>query len=273
MGDSMNDKKRKKIIDGSSDGHNGKTAVEKPHFYEKISWVKIVFLAACFAILFGVIYIAANYNSRPSIDKADVVQACIIGDEYYELILDDELLKERGLSRKITTDMIGDYIGSCRLESDRRMGKAYDYLGYKGDSVLILELESQYFYLFYCNPMNSDVTLSMAELMSRYGLTEDNITNITVDGKAFAADEGGINIADELLKSTALSGQEFEDAVFKGKTEEEQQAMRDGMKSAKIVVHGNSADTLVIDCYPSIGYAFSANTCFELTPELKNLFD
>ena len=35
----------------------------------------------------------------------------------------------------------------------------------------------------------------------------------------------------------------------------------------------NSADTLVIDYYPSIGYAYKANTYYKFTPELKNLLD
>jgi len=86
-------------------------------------------------------------------------------------------------------------------------------------------------------------------------------------------DGNGISIADELLKSTALSGQEFENVLFKGKTEEEQQVIRNNMKSVEIVVYGESADTLVIDYYPSIGYAYSANTYYEITSELKNLLD
>lgn len=268
----MNAEKLMRAIGGISDRHIEEFAVVKAVSSTKNKWLKIVSIAACFAIIVGIANIALNFIDSPTIDEAPEVQACIVGDEYYELIEDRKHIESRGLSQEIKANMLGNYIGSCRLESDGRVGKAYDYLGYGGDSVLILELENQYFYLFFCNPMNIDVAISMPELMSKYGLRE-NITNITVEGKAFATDGNGIDIADELLKATALSGQEFDDAVFKGKTEEEQQAIRNNMKSVEIVVYGESADTLVIDYYPSIGYAYSANTYYEITSELKSLLE
>ena len=268
----MNAEGLMRAIGGISDRHIEEFAVVKPVSSTKSTWLKIVSIAACFAIIVGIANIALNFIDRPTIDEAPEVQACIVGDEYYELIKDEKYIESRGLPQEITANMLGDYIGSCRLESDGRVGKAYDYLGYSGDSVLILGLENKYFYLFFCNPMNVDEEISMSELMSRYGLIE-NITNITVDGKAYATDGNGISIADELLKSTALSGQEFEEALFKGKSEEEQQVIRNNMKSVEIVVYGESADTLVIDFYPSIGYAYSASTYYEITTELKKLFD
>lgn len=266
----MNAEGLMRAIGGISDRHIEDFAVVKPVSSTKITWLKIVSIAACFAIIVGIANIALNFIDRPTIDEAPEVQACIVGDEYYELIKDEKYIESRGLPQEITANMLGDYIGSCRLESDGRVGKAYDYLGYSGDSVLILELENQYFYLFFCNPMNIDVVISMPDLLDRYGL-KDNITSISIDGKLLAVNLE--SILDELTKANALTGNEFDDAVFKGKTEEEQQTIRKNMKPVEIVISGNSADVLVIDYYPSLGYAYCANTYYEITSEFKNLLE
>lgn len=266
----MNAEGLMRAIGGISDRHIEEFAVVKPVSSIKITWLKIVSIAACFAIIVGIANIALNFIDRPTIDEAPEVQACIVGDEYYELIKDEKYIESRGLPQEITANMLGDYIGSCRLESDGRVGKAYDYLGYSGDSVLILELENQYFYLFFCNPMNIDVVISMPDLLDRYGL-KDNITGISIDGKFLAVNLE--SILDELTKANALTGNEFDDAVFKGKTEEEQQTIRKNMKPVEIVISGNSADVLVIDYYPSLGYAYCANTYYEITSEFKNLLE
>ena len=266
----MNAEGLMRAIGGISDRHIEEFAVVKPVSSTKITWLKIVSIAACFAIIVGIANIALNFIDRPTIDEAPEVQACIVGDEYYELIKDEKYIETRGLPQEITANMLGDYIGSCRLESDGRVGKAYDYLGYSGDSVLILELENQYFYLFFCNPMNIDVVISMPDLLDRYGL-KDNITSISIDGKLLVVNLE--SILDELTKANALTGNEFDDAVFKGKTEEEQQTIRKNMKPVEIVISGNSADVLVIDYYPSLGYAYCANTYYEITSEFKNLLE
>lgn len=266
----MNAEGLMRAIGGISDRHIEEFAVVKPVSSTKITWLKIVSIAACFAIIVGIANIALNFIDRPTIDEAPEVQACIVGDEYYELIKDEKYIESRGLPQEITANMLGDYIGSCRLESDGRVGKAYDYLGYSGDSVLILELENQYFYLFFCNPMNIDVVISMPDLLDRYGL-KDNITSISIDGKLLAVNLE--SILDELTKANALTGNEFDDAVFKGKTEEEQLTIRKNMKPVEIVISGNSADVLVIDYYPSLGYAYCANTYYEITSEFKNLLE
>ncbi|NLL35033.1 MAG: hypothetical protein GX257_06985 [Clostridiales bacterium] len=266
----MNAKGLMRAIGGISDRHIEEFAVVKPVSSTKSTWLKIVSIAACFAIIVGIANIALNFIDRPTIDEAPEVQACIVGDEYYELIKDEKYIESRGLPQEITANMLGDYIGSCRLESDGRVGKAYDYLGYSGDSVLILELENQYFYLFFCNPMNIDVVISMPDLLDRYGL-KDNITSISIDGKLLVVNLE--SILDELTKANALTGNEFDDAVFKGKTEEEQQTIRKNMKPVEIVISGNSADVLVIDYYPSLGYAYCANTYYEITSEFKNLLE
>lgn len=266
----MNAEGLMRAIGGISDRHIEEFAVVKPVSSTKSTWLKIVSIAACFAIIVGIANIALNFIDRPTIDEAPEVQACIVGDEYYELIKDEKYIETRGLPQEITANMLGDYIGSCRLESDGRVGKAYDYLGYSGDSVLILELENQYFYLFFCNPMNIDVVISMPDLLDRYGL-KDNITSISIDGKLLVVNLE--SILDELTKANALTGNEFDDAVFKGKTEEEQQTIRKNMKPVEIVISGNSADVLVIDYYPSLGYAYCANTYYEITSEFKNLLE
>ena len=266
----MNAEGLMRAIGGISDRHIEEFAVVKPVSSTKITWLKIVSIAACFAIIVGIANIALNFIDRPTIDEAPEVQACIVCDEYYELIKDEKYIESRGLPQEITANMLGDYIGSCRLESDGRVGKAYDYLGYSGDSVLILELENQYFYLFFCNPMNIDVVISMPDLLDRYGL-KDNITSISIDGKLLAVNLE--SILDELTKANTLTGNEFDDAVFKGKTEEEQQTIRKNMKPVEIVISGNSADVLVIDYYPSLGYAYCANTYYEITSEFKNLLE
>lgn len=266
----MNTEGLMRAIGGISDRHIEEFAVVKPVSSTKSTWLKIVSIAACFAIIVGIANIALNFIDRPIIDEAPEVQACIVGDEYYELIKDEKYIESRGLPQEITANMLGDYIGSCRLESDGRVGKAYDYLGYSGDSVLILELENQYFYLFFCNPMNIDVVISMPDLLDRYGL-KDNITSISIDGKLLVVNLE--SILDELTKANALTGNEFDDAVFKGKTEEEQQTIRKNMKPVEIVISGNSADVLVIDYYPSLGYAYCANTYYEITSEFKNLLE
>ncbi len=266
----MNAEGLMRAIGGISDRHIEEFAVVKPVSSTKSTWLKIVSIAACFAIIVGIANIALNFIDRPTIDEAPEVQACIVGDEYYELIKDEKYIESRGLPQEITANMLGDYIGSCRLESDGRVGKAYDYLGYSGDSVLILELENQYFYLFFCNPMNIDVVISMPDLLDRYGL-KDNITSISIDGKLLVVNLE--SILDELTKANALTGNEFDDAVFKGKTEEEQQTIRKNLKPVEIVISGNSADVLVIDYYPSLGYAYCANTYYEITSEFKNLLE
>lgn len=265
----MNAEKLMSAIGGISDRHIEEFAVVKPVSSIKSTLLKVASIAACFVIAFCVVSIALNlFDSPISNDKTPEVQACIIGDDYYELIRDKKTIEARGLPLEITADMIGDYIGLCRLESDGRVGKAYDYLGYEGDSVLILQMESQYFYLFFCNPMNNNAAISMPDLLGRYGL-KDNITSVSIDGKVLTVNYD--RFMDELAKVNALTSNEFDDAVFKGKTEEKQQAIRNEMKSVGIVIRGKNADVLVMYYYPSISYAYCANTYYEITPELKGL--
>ena len=218
----MNSEGLMRAIGGISDRHIEEFAVVKPVSSTKSTWLKIVSIAACFAIIVGIANIALNFIDRPTIDEAPEVQACIVGDEYYELIKDEKYIESRGLPQEITANMLGDYIGSCRLESDGRVGKAYDYLGYSGDSVLILELENQYFYLFFCNPMNIDVVISMPDLLDRYGL-KDNITSISIDGKLLVVNLE--SILEELPTANALTSNAIADAEFNQKTEEEQQTI------------------------------------------------
>ena len=118
--------------------------------------------------------------------------------------------------------------------------------------------------------MNIDVAISMPELLDRYGIG-NNITSLSVDGKTLSTDLD--HIVDELLKANSLTSSEFDDEVFKGKTEEEQQTITNNMTPVEIVIRGDSADTLVINFYPSIGYAYSANTYYEFTSGLLNLFE
>ena len=124
--------------------------------------------------------------------------------------------------------------------------------------------------LFFCNPMNIDVAISMPELLDRYGIG-NNITSLSVDGKTLSTDLD--HIVDELLKANSLTSSECDDEVFIGKTEEEQQTITNNMTPVEIVIRGDSADTLVINFYPSIGYAYSANTYYEFTSGLLNLFE
>jgi hypothetical protein len=264
----MKAEKLMNAIGNISDRHIEEFAEVKPVHSSKTLWLGAVSIAACLAIIFG---ITANSIGRPTTDDAPNVQACIVGDDYYELIYDEEKLEAKGLTLNITEDMVGNYIGTCTLESDGRIGKAYDYLGYNGSSVLILKLESNYYYLFFCNLTNNSVAMPMSELLEMYGL-KDNISDITVDGDDIINKGCDIGtVTNELSNAAALSGVEFEPAVFNGKTEEEQQLMIGSLTSVEIAISGDSADTLVLNYYPSLGYAYSANCYYKFTPELINI--
>ena len=268
----MNAIKLMNAIGSISDRYVEEAAMVKPIFFKKVLWLKIVSIAACFTVMIGTASVILKNFESPTIDTTPEIQACVVEDDYYELIDDKETLKARGLPQEITSDSIGDYYGICVFESDGRVGKAYDYLGYEGDSILILEIESKYYYLFFCNPIDNKTVMPMSELQDRYGL-KDNITSISVNGQIIASGTECKSIAEELLKADALSSDEFNNSIFNGKTEKEQQNIINKMKSVKIVIHGDNADTLVLDYYPSLGYAYNSNTYYKFTTELINLLN
>lgn len=264
----MNAEMLMNAIGGISDRHIEKYAVIKTVGLAKSTLKKLTIVAACFLLVIGISNLVKSSVQHSDIDTVPDIDVCIVGDNYYEIVSDKNIISSRKLPSTITNDMIGDYIGECMLEESGKAAKTYEYLGLKGDSILIVELESRYYYLFFCNPCDSDTAMSMQKLLCKYGLT-DNITSISINGKTLSPTSA---IAKALSEATAVTGNDFNDLVFGGKNEEEQQAI--DKKLAKehvtIVVRGNMSDTLVIDYYPSIGYGFSANTYYKFSNELIN---
>lgn len=265
----MNAEKMMRAIGSISDRHIVEFAVIKPVYSSKNKCLKIISIAACFAIVIGACNILLRFINLPTDDKVPVIQACVINNEYYELITDEKLIESRGLPKEITEDMLGDYVGICRFEGNSRIGKAYDYLGYEGNSVLILELDSRYYYLFFCNLMDNDIAISMSNLMEKYGVL-NNVTSITINGESAVSDID--DIVKKLIEMKALTGNEFENNVFNGKTAEEKREITDKMMYRKeIVISGTSADTLILVYYPVLGYAYDSNTYYEVTSEIREL--
>lgn len=250
-------------IGGISDRHVEKYAVIRTVGLVKSTLKKLAISAACLLLIIGVSNLIKSRVQHSDIDTVPSIDVCIVGDDYYEIVSDKNVISSRKLPSAITSDMIGTYIGECLLEKSGKTAKTYEYLGLKGDSILIVELESQYYYLFFCNPCDSDKAMPMQKLLCKYGLS-DNITSISINGKTLSPTSA---IAKELSEATAVTGADFNDSVFFGKSEEEQQALDKNLAKEHviIVVRGNMSDTLAIDYYPSIGYGFSANTYYKFS--------
>ncbi len=275
----MTAEKLMKSIGYISDRYIEQFAVIKPTHSIKNMWLKLVSVAACIAVVFGVANIALKYVSDDGADLPRHITG-IIGDEVYTLLENKKTIKQKGLPQEITEDMIGDLYGKCELSGEFGVldVEAYDYLGYEGTSILIVEFESKYCYLFFSNQIDIDTVIPMSEWLSKYGL-QDNITEIVAVKKNFISSKRNLSkevksITNELLKVEALTGGEFDNEIFRGKTNEEQQSIRDKMNKTmiEIVISGNSSDTLIIYYFSSIGYARCGLSYYKMTPKLNEIF-
>lgn len=266
----MNAERLMDAIGGISDRYIEEFAVIKTISLAKSTLKKLTLIAACVLLAIGICSLIRINFLRTDVDKVPDIVACIVEDDYYEIVSDEKVISSRGLPQTITSDMMGAYIGECIIEENGKAAKAYEYLGFKGDSILIVELESRHYYLFFCNRYENNTPISMQELLNKYGLT-DNIATISVNGKATSLTTA--SLTKELSEAVAVTGNEFNEIIFSGKSEEEQQVISEKLAQERIeiIIRGNLSDTLVIDYYPSIGYGFSANTYYKFTPELIKL--
>jgi len=259
-----------RAIGGISDKYVEEFAVVKPVPSVKTGWLKVASWVACLILIGGIVGATIIINRPKEDSKVPNLYICAIEGETYELVEDEEILESWGLPCEITDEMIGEYIGTYSISYSDRSGKVYDYLGFKGDSVLIYEENSHYNYLLYCNPEDRFSKPSAKFFLDKYGLT-DNVTGISVDGDVLLEEKD--TFIDELLKTTAMNSDEYDRDVFGGYSEEEQVAIRENNKTVEIIIFGEGADKLKLKYEITNGYFEIRTKYYKVTEELKKLLE
>ncbi len=247
--------------------------------------------AACLAVILLLIVLPFSglYSGRGGADKSapapDVIE---FNGAYYEVadMMNTEVLDTYDLPRQITPDMIGRSLGPVQSSTGSRT--LYEYLPYAGAAavtgtlsqkraqraVYIMEQDGVYSFALFCNflQFESNAHTEASEMFAVYGIdSAEDIARIEIGGQCFRDAETISQIFRVLCQSAALGNDDFQNAVFRGLSPAEEQALHTGLADSAIEISIATAEGLVIRhiCYyPTIRYVYWALNYYKLNDPL-----
>jgi hypothetical protein len=246
--------------------------------------------AACLAaiVVFAVLPFSGLTSGRGGADKSapapDVIE---FNGAYYEVVdmRNTEALDAYDLPHKITPDMIGRSLGSAQSSTQRPL---YEYLPYAGAAavtgtlsqeraqraVYVAEQDGAYAFVLFCNflPLDSNTHTEAREMFAVYGIdSAEDISCVDIGTQCIRDTETISQIFHTLCQSAALGNDDFQNAVFRGLSPAEEQALHTGLADSAIEIHITTAEGLVIrhiSYYPSIQYVYWALNYYRLNAPL-----
>jgi len=256
-------------------------------------WVKWGAMAACLFLVVGLAIPVLNPKGGPGQeDPLRPLNVIEYNGAYYESVdmTDKNTLDTYNLPYEITADMIGISLGAgLDTNGEHTEQTLYQYVPYADIVTITTELEQEraqravyivedggaYSFALFCNfiGFDSNTHTEASEMFVVYGVDEvEDIASITIDGKE-VTDSNKINaLFDNLYNSYAMGNDAYQKAVFKGMSEEEQQALSIELADSMIEMKITTAEGVVINnlCYyPTINYVSWALNYYKLSTSIE----
>lgn len=255
---------------------------------KKPAWLKWGAAAACLCFVAGLVIPALDHKGRTGerdpLRPLHVIEyngACYEGVD----MTDTKLLDAFHLPHEITSDMIGASLGSGLGPAGEKTEQTfYQYTPYAGivaaageakqeraqRAVYIVEDGGAYSFALFCSFIGFDANdhTEASEMFVVYGVDEaEDIASITI-GKDKITDADQIRaLFDNLNSSCAMGNDDYQNAVFKGMSEEKQQALDAELADSRIEMNIETAEGIAINnlCYyPTIDYVYWALNYYKL---------
>lgn len=209
------------------------------------AWRKWVRLAACLCLIAGLAVSALRLKDLTQDSKVPSLDVIEYGGAYYEVIdtTRRKVLENYNLPHEITAEMVGPALGTGLgpgPDGERAERVLYQYAPY-GDitasaggeerpqgAVYVVKKEGGYAFALFCNFVGParEAHQAAAEMFAVYGVDQAaDIQSVTI-GRETVTDPVKIGeIFDALLAAPAAGNDGFQEAVFNGLSEAEQQAL------------------------------------------------
>ena len=256
-------------------------------------WLKWGAIAACLCLMVSIAIPVLHHKGGPGQDDPlrplNVIE---YNGAYYECIdmSDTKTLDKYNLPYEITADMIGNSLGAgLDSKGEQTEQTFYQYSPYAGvvtittelkqeraqRAVYIVEEEGVYSFALFCNfiSFDSNTHTEASEMFVVYGIDESaDIANITI-GNDKITDSGKIKeLFDALYHSYAMGNDDFQNTVFKGMSEEEQQALSIELADSMVEIRIETTEGLVINnirYQPTIQFVSWALNYYRIDCELQ----
>lgn len=180
------------------------------------------------------------------------MQYVLFNNYRYEIITGEYNFSKHHLPKEIGK-VKGKLIGQGYVESTGQTVKVYTYPQYTGNSILIIELNGEYYYIAFWGLSNNNQVLTMPELFELYGV--EKATEIQYNDKQFIGNNM-TTLIKELEQSTIFS-EEIPDI--------------EDMQCIEILITGINMDPLSLYYYPSIRYLSYGNFLYKVTSTATSL--
>lgn len=250
-------------------------------------------MAACLCLVAGIANPVLNPKGGPGQDDPlrplNVIE---YNGAYYESIdmSDKKILDTYNLLHEITADMVGIFLGAG-LDHDGKQTRQvfYQYAPYADivtittelgqkraqRAVYIVEDGGVYSFALCCNfiGFDSNTHTEASEMFVVYGVDEaEDIASITI-GKDKITDADQIKtLFDNLNNSYAMGNDDYQNVVFKGMSEEEQQSLSIDLADSMIEIQIETAEGVAINnlrYYPTINYMSWALNYYKLNTPIE----
>lgn len=258
----------------------------------RFSRLKFGAIAACIAVILSV-GIPCFFGFYGLKDDQSLKPLKIIEYDgaYYEIVdmSNTEILDIYDLPHEITADMIGSIAGigfdSNEEQTERIM---YQYLPYADivtnttepdqecvqRAVYVVE-DGGYSFALFCNFIISDTNShkEASEMFAVYGIDEaEDIASIMIGGETLSNFAEIQAIFDNLYHSVSIGNDDYQNMIFKGMSEEEQQALSIELADSMIRIKIKTTDGIVINnlnYYPTINYVYWALNYYRLNSHIS----
>ena len=258
-----------------------------------LPWVKWGAMAACLCLAVGLAAPVLRHKGGPGQDDPlrplNVIE---FSGAYYESIdmTDTKTLDAYNLPHEITPDMIGASLGAGLDHNGEQTRQVfYQYVPYADIITVTTELEqaraqravyivedgSAYSFALFCNfiPFDSNTHTEASEMFVVYGVDEaEDIAKITV-GKDEITDTAKIKeLFDNLYHSHAMGNDDYQNAIFKGMSAEEQQALSIKLADSAVEIRIVTVEGVAINnitYFPTINYAYWALNYYKPADPIK----
>ena len=257
-------------------------------------WLKWGAIAACLCLMVSIAIPVLHHKGGPGQDDPlrplNVIE---YNGAYYEGIdmSDTSLLDKYNLPHEITADMIGNSLGAG-LDSKGEKSEQifYQYEPYANivtitdelkqeraqRAVYIIEENGVYSFAVFCNfiSFDSNTHTEVSEMFVVYGVDESaDIASITIGNDKITDTDKIKDLFNILYHSYAMGNDDYQNAVFKGMSEEEQQALSIDLADSMVEISIETTEGIVINnirYQPTIQFVSWALNYYKLNTALNN---
>jgi len=231
-------------------------------------WLKWGAIAACLCLMVSIAIPVFRHKGGPGQDDTlRPLNVLEYNGAYYEGIdmSDTKTLDKYNLPHEITADMIGNSLGTG-LDSEGKQTEQtfYQYAPYADITTITTELKQEraqraayiieedgvYSFALFCNfiSYDSNTHTEASEMFVVYGVDEStDIASITIGDDKITDSDKIKELFDILYHSYAMGNDDYQNTVFKGMSEEEQQALSIELADSMLEIRIETTEGMVIN--------------------------